>query len=439
MDRRQFVAGMAAAAGVARGASTLAIDGGAPVRTTPLHGGNWGPAYFDAKEISELTNVVETRLPFRWGGSRGASPMKVLTFEKEFAQRMNTKYALAVTSGTAALEVAYSALGIGPGDEVILPAWTWHSDATAVVRTGALPVFAEIDESFNIDPNDIEHRITPNTKVIVAVHLQGTPADMDKILPIARRHGLKVLEDSAQAVGASYKGKPTGSMGDIAIYSHQETKTITAGEGGTVITNDPILFERASRFHDVGGIRGPHQAIVGKPQLSPFVGTNFRMNEFSGGVMLAQVRKLDTILAAVRRNAQRVYEGTRDLPGIRFRHQPDPAGEIGSVVFVRFETEERCNKFIAAMRAEGVPVGKPGGSVILPIQSYIEKKVTIHPAWPTWTSERGRSIQYGKASCPRTIDILSRFAGPAMNPKYTDQDVNDVIAAIRKVYPRIVA
>ena len=440
MDRRQFVAGMAAAAGTGRAASKLAIDGGTPVRQAPVRGGNWGTEYFGAEETAELVNVVETRRPFRWGGGRGQNaPMKVLTFEKEFARRMNTKYALAVTSGTAALEVAYSALGIGPGDEVILPAWTWHSDATAVVRAGALPVFAEIDESFNIDPNDIEHRITPQTKAVVAVHLQGNPADLDKVLAIARKHNLKVLEDSAQAVGASYKGKPTGSMGDIGIYSHQESKTITAGEGGSVVTNDPVLFERASRFHDVGGVRPPHQQILGKTQLNPFVGTNFRMSEFTGGVMLAQLRKLDTILGNVRRNAQRVYEGVRDLPGIRFRHLPDPAGEIGSVVFMRFDTKDRCEKFMAAMRAENVPVSRPGGSVVLPIQSYIEGKVTIHSAWPTWTSARGKAIQYGAASCPRTIDILSRFAGPPMNPKHTDQDVADMIAAIRKVYPQVMA
>src|ERR1044071_3212601 len=217
MDRRQFVGSMAMAAGAANGASPLGIDGGAPVRRKPLRSGYWGTSFYDAKEKAELMDVVDTGRPFRW--DEGCT--KVLTFEKEFAQRMTTKYALAVTSGTAALEVAYSALGIGPGDEVILPAWTWHSDATAVVRAGALPVFAEIDESFNIDPADIEHRITPNTKLLVAVHLQGAPADMDKILAIARKHNLKVLEDSAQAVGASYKGKPTGSIGDIGTFSHQ--------------------------------------------------------------------------------------------------------------------------------------------------------------------------------------------------------------------------
>src|ERR1035441_6184730 len=154
MDRRQFVAGLAAAAGTAKAAAELAVNGGSPVRSTPLRGDNWGTAFYDDKEKAEVTGVVDSRHPFRFdGGAREAQ-----AFEKEFAQHMGAQYALAVTSGTAALEVAVNALGIGPGDEVIVPAYCWHSDATAVVRAGALPVFAEIDESFNIDPNNLQIR-----------------------------------------------------------------------------------------------------------------------------------------------------------------------------------------------------------------------------------------------------------------------------------------
>ncbi|MCX6636196.1 MAG: DegT/DnrJ/EryC1/StrS family aminotransferase [Acidobacteria bacterium] len=370
---------------------------------------------------------------------RSKPPMKVLTFEKEFAARMGTKYALAVTSGTAALQAAVAALEIGPGDEVIMPAWTWHSCCSAVVLAGALPVFAEIDESFNIDPGDIEHRITPATKLIMAVHLQGNPADLGRILPLARKRGIRVLEDCAQSVGGSYKGRPLGSLGDIGIYSLQLNKTITAGEGGAVATSDPVLFERASRFHDVGGFRGPHEAVVGKPKLGPFVGCNLRMNEFSGGVLLAQLRKLDLIVGSLRANAKRVYDGVRDLPGIKFRKLPDPAGELGVGVFIEFKTKELRDRFLAEMRKQNVPAGAPGGSVVLPALPYIENKRTIHPQWPSFTSERGRAIRYGAASCPRTIDILNRFAGPHLDPKFTPRDCDDIVAAVRKVYPRVVA
>jgi 8-amino-3,8-dideoxy-alpha-D-manno-octulosonate transaminase len=319
-----------------------------------------------------------------------------------------------------------------------MPAWTWHSDCTAVVRAGALPVFAEIDESFNIDPDDIESRITPRTKAIIAVYLQGNSADMDRILPIARKHGVRVLEDCSQAVGASYKGRRLGSLGDIATYSHQESKTITAGEGGSVVSNNPDLFERAVRFHDVGNLFAPHKAMLGETRLMPFVGTNFRMSELTGGVMLAQIRKLDKIIAAARANAAQVYEGLRDVPGLRFRLRPDPSGDLGSPVFIRFDSKARRDRFLEMMKAENVPANPPEGSVILPIQPYIENKITVHPAWPTWNSPRGKEIRYGAASCPRTIDILSRFAGVHVGPKYTRREIEDIVAAVRKVYPAVV-
>jgi len=437
VDRREFLGAAAAAALGGAAEAQLALDGGQPVRQKPLHADYWGPQYYDEKERQELLEVLETGRPFRWYGRGKQPPMKVATFEKEFAARMQTRYALAVTSGTGALQCALAALQVGPGDEVILPAWTWHSCFNTIVHAGALPVFAEIDESFNIDPSDIESKITPATKVIMAVHLQGTPADLDPILKIARKHGIRVLEDCAQAVGADYKGKPVGSHGDIGIYSLQLNKTITAGEGGAVVTNDPVLFERAARFHDLGGLRALHEGVVGKPQLDWFFGTNFRMSEFTGGVLLAQLRKLDIIVGAVRANARRVYEGVRDLPGIRFRRQPDPAGELGAAVFIDFGDRQRCDRFLQAMRAEGVPASRPSGSVILPTLPHVIKKVTLHPNWPSFTSERGRAIQYGPQCCPRTIDILGRFAGVPMDPKYSEQDCQDIIKAIRKVYPAV--
>ncbi len=434
MNRREFLAATAAAATVAEtvaeAAPQLAVDGGVPVRSKPLAGPNWGPQYYDEKEQVQLTEVLQGHNPFRFSNPLERS--KVGIFERETAARMKTEYALGVTSGTAALHVAMAALEVGPGDEVILPAWTWYSCYNTVIQAGALPVFAEIDESFNIDPKDIEHRITPQTKVIMAVHLQGNPADLDPILEIGRRRGIKVLEDASQSVGASYKGKPLGSMGDMGIFSLQQSKTITAGEGGVVITSDAYLYERACRFHDVAARPG----FPSKLRFMP--GLNYRMNEFTGGVLLAQLRKLDTIIGDVRRNAQRVYRGVGDLPGTRLRHRPDPAGELGTGIFLGFQSTEERERYARAMKAEGVPVASPGGSVILPAVPEIEQKVTVTPRWPSFTSERGKAIRYGRECCPRTIEILGRFAGVMMNPKYTERDTEDAVAAIRKVYPSIV-
>jgi 8-amino-3,8-dideoxy-alpha-D-manno-octulosonate transaminase len=434
MDRRTFLAAgaLTAAAGAPAPAEQLAVNGGTPVRTRPLTSPNSGPQYYDDQERHQLEDVLEGRNPFRYNNPSARS--KVSAFEKEYAARMQTKYALAVTSGTAALHVAMAALEVGPGDEVILPAWTWYSCYNTIVQAGALPVFAEIDESFNLDPADIEHRITPQTKVIMAVSLQGNPADLDPILAIARKHKLKVLEDASQSVGASYKGRPLGSMGDIGIFSLQQSKTITAGEGGAVVTSDPHLFERACRFHDVGGLRkdAPVEAKLG---FLP--GLNYRMNEFTGGVLLAQIRKLDTIIGAVRANSHRVYDGIHDLPGLRLRHRSDPQGELGTGVFLGFATREQRQKFADAMKAENVPVASPAGSVILPVVPEIEKKVTVTANWPSFASPRGQAIRYGRDCCPRTIDILSRYAGVMMSPKYTESDTADAVAAIRKVYAEV--
>jgi 8-amino-3,8-dideoxy-alpha-D-manno-octulosonate transaminase len=218
----------------------------------------------------------------------------------------------------------------------------------------------------------------------------------------------------------------------LGIYSLQQSKTITAGEGGALVTNDPYLFERAFRFHDVTMRRDFPAKLHWMP------GLNYRMNEFTGGVLLAQLRKLDTIIGDVRRNTRRVYAGIRDLPGTQLRRLPDPAGELGTGVFLAFRTKEDRQRFADGMKAEGVPVAGPSGSVVLPIVPEIEQKVTVTPRWPSFASERGKSIRYGRECCPRTIDILSRFAGVMMNPKYTERDTEDAVTAIRKVYPAIV-
>ncbi len=415
----------------------LALDGGSPVRATPLRARHFGPLYYDETEWTLLKEVWQTRSPFRFWNFEMTLPDKVAGLEREFAAKMGVKYALAVNSGTTALEAALAALEVGPGDEVVVPAWTWHSCFHAVVRHGALPVCAEIDESFNLDPARVEQAISPRTKVLMTVHLQGNPAEMDRLLPIARKRGIKVLEDVSQAVGASYKGKRLGSMGDIAAASLQVNKTISAGEGGMVYTNDPLLFERAVRFHDVGTLRQVHQDWIGQSKLEAVPGSNFRMTEFTGAVLLSQVRRLDRIVGDIRAVARRVYDGISDLPGLKTRLLPDPAGELGVGVYLDLRSKEARDLFLKAMRAENVPASPPSGSVVLPVQPYAERKLTVHPDWPTFRAGRGPEIRYGAQSCPRTIDILNRFGGVLLDPKFSESDTRDIVAAIRKVYPKV--
>lgn len=435
MERRKFVTAVAAAGGAfAQTRPEPAASGGKPVREKMLSPKFSGPEYYGEEERRELIDVVETKRPFRWYSSGHGNPVKVLTFEKEYAARMQTRYALAVTSGSAALITALAALQIGPGDEVILPAWTWYPCYNAIVLHGALPVFAEIDESLNIDPADMERKITPRTKAVMPVHIEGNPCDMARIMTIAKKHKLAVVEDCAQTLGGSIQGRPIGSFGDINIFSLQTCKTITSGEGGVVTTSNPALFERASRFHDLGMLRAPHEQMIGKGSTGMFPSSQFRMSEFTGGVALAQLRKLDRILESSRRQMNRVYQSISDLPGIHFRPRVDPQGDVGVGVFLMFGSKAPRDRFINAMLAERISARKASSSVILPVAPHIENKVTLHPAWPSFNSERGKSIQYGAACCPRTIDILDRVACVPLDPTYSRQDVDDIIAAIRKVY-----
>ena len=465
VDRREFLAaatGLASAAlftekGASAAAKTLsagaeparpapgkalALEGGKPVRSTPLDANFPGPLYYDEEEQRELLDVLKRRAPFRWYGigPKGGAPHQCNDFEKEFAARQRARYCVAVTSGTMALYTAMAALGAGPGDEVILPAWTWYSCYNAIVAAGATPVFAEIDDSFNLDPADLERHINPQTKVIMAVHIAGEPADMDAIQATARKHGAKVLEDCAQSMGASHKGRPVGSIGDCGIYSFQVCKTLSPGEGGAVVTSDPEVFERAARFHDLGNLRAGHAQMLGQaPHLAQFLGGQFRMSEFTGAVMRAQLRKLDRIVADFRVRAERVTTGIRDLPGIHLRTSHDPQGAVPSWVYLRTSSRAQRDRFIAALQAENIPASPMEGSAILPIAPYIEQKQApaLAAGWPSFATPHGRALKFGAACCPRTIEMRDRYVGVPMDPTYSDQDVADIIAAIRKVYPAV--
>src|SRR5436189_1465415 len=320
----------------------LAIDGGTPVRPAPLRADYVGAREIDEEERRQVLEVLDRQTLFRYYGPQ--APDKVATLEREFARYVGAKWALAVTSGTAALRVGLTALGIGPADEVIVPAITFIASAGAVLASRAYCVFAECDESFGLDPADVERKITARTKAIMAVHLSGVPCRMDEIMAVARRHNLPVIEDCAQSAGASYRGRRVGSFGAAGCFSLQTQKIITSGEGGVVTTGDPVVYERASRVHDHGGYRygrdgvrvsgstaaaGMDDSAPPPPRPQPFVGEVYRMGELHGAVALAQLRKLDGILAACRTIKAQLNEELRHTPGLRLRDVPDPAGDAG--------------------------------------------------------------------------------------------------------------
>ncbi len=436
LTRRKFLAtGCIALSGAAVGSHAgklLASQTPKPPDIPNIDPGYVGPQFFDEREEQALLEVLEARSPFRyWGPSR---PTKVLRFEESFARYMGARFALGVSSGTAALDCAVAALGIGPGDEVIVPAYTWWSDYTCVVHAGALPVFADIDTTFNLDPRDFERKITGRTKAVIAVHLLGGPCDMDPIMETARKRGVMVLEDCAQCVGGSHRGKKLGGIGDVGIYSFQVNKIITSGEGGAVVTSDPAIYERAARFHDMGTIRSVFLDRLGPSTVKTFAGENFRMSEFTGAVIGAQLTKLDSMIAQLSRNAEAIYDGIRNLPGIRLRRRPDPAGDIGYAVYFDTGSRDTRNRCIRELRNRKVPASTLTGSVLLPIEESVINKRTRHPDWPSFNTPHGRQIKYGPDCCRRTLDIFDRFVQIRIGPKYTKRINNYIIDSVRHVY-----
>jgi dTDP-4-amino-4,6-dideoxygalactose transaminase len=397
-----------------------------------INPGYIGPQFFDEREERALMEVLESRSPFRYWGP--GKPTKVLNFEEKFAEHMGTRFALGVTSGTAALDCAVAGLGIGPGDEVIVPAYTWWSDYTCVVHAGALPVFADIDRTLNVDPKDFERKITPRTKAVIAVHLLGGLCDMDPIIEIARKRGVAVLEDCAQCVGGSYRGKKLGSIGDVGIYSFQINKVMTSGEGGAVVTSDPVIYERAARFHDMGTIRRVFTDRSGPSKVQTFAGENFRMSELTGAVLGAQLSKLDSMLAALRDNASTIYNGIESIAGIRLRHRPDPEGDIGYGVYFEMKDKTMRDRCIQELRERKVPASTLTGSVLLPIQESVINKRARHPDWPSFNSPHGKKIKYGPDSCRQTLGIFDRFVQVRIGPKYTERINNYIVDTIRRIY-----
>src|SRR5688572_4288191 len=317
-----------------------------------------GSALIGREEEELVLQVVRNQEPFRYYGHDPARPPAMAaTLEKEFTDKFGFKYALAVTSGTAALECALAAMGIGPGDEVIVPAWSWISCFTAVVRVGALPVLAEIDDTFCLASGEITRLATPRTKAVMIIHFQGVSADMEKLAAEAHSNGIKVLEDCAEAVGATYQGKSVGAVGDIAIFSFQYHKFMTSGEGGMVACNDPTLYERAVRFHDIGQVR-PYHASVKKPSVPSFSGDQFRMTELTAAMALAQLRKVDTIKGHCRKISARIMEQIKDLKGITPRRIPDPTGDTGFEIYLALPSKELATTFSQRLESMNVNAKK---------------------------------------------------------------------------------
>ena len=390
------------------------------------------------EEEALVLDVLRRKEPFRYYGMDPAKPPPMAAqLEKEFRAYIGSDYALGVTSGSGALEVALAAAAIGPGDEVIVNAWSWISCFTAIVRVGARPVLAEIDESLNLDPAEIGRLATPRTRAVIVVHYQGVAAAMEPIMHEAHRRGIYVVEDCAQSLGTRYRGRQVGSWGDISTYSFQNNKVATSGEGGMVVTRDQRLYERAVRFHDLGNYRPYHAALV-PPREPAFAGGQFRMSELTAAVALAQLRKVDKIRDHCRALAARILPRLAGLKGLALRHEADPAGSFGFEPYFFLDRAELVTPFREKLDARNVNCGQRTGTYPQYGRDYVKTGLAHAPGaspfrdFPIWPAEGYRAVDF-----PRTEDLTKRFIALPLGWLYTTADADYIADSVIAVHREV--
>jgi len=365
-----------------------------------------GVELIGAEEIAEVLDVLNTRYLSRYGPSDDpAFGAKVRRVEQEVARLAGVRYGLGLSGGgSSGLWLALLALGIGPGDEVIVPGFTFVASISAIVYARAVPVLAEIDQTFNLDPVDVEARITPRTRAIIAVHMLGAPARLAELKAVADRHGVALIEDCAQAFGAAYRRRGVGGIGTIGVYSFNEYKTITCGDGGMIVTDDEALYTRAFAMHDQG--HAPDR-LGSKYAERPFLGMNFRMTELSGAVLLAQVRKLDAIRTHLRANKAIVKSVLADLPGIEFRELVDREGDIATHCVVVLPTAAIAAGIAADLAS--ITLDKSGWHVYANMEHVLERRTVTGKGCPfDCRCFHEEEVVYRRDMLPRTDDLLAR-------------------------------
>lgn len=415
-----------------------------PARKAPLPLEFPGVHHMDEQEVEAAVRVLRAKSPFRY---YGVNPQKETdAFEAEFAQFQGVKHALAVTSGTNALAVALAALGVGPGQEVIVPAYMWVSVAAAVVNQGAIPVVADIDDTFCLDPKDVERRITPKTTGIILVHMSGAPGDAPALQALARKKGLFLLEDCAQCAGGSIGGRKVGTFGDMGIFSFQMNKNMTSGEGGCVVTNDPRLYARAFACHDLGYARNASGRLVfDDPDLCLW-GKGCRMDELRAAVLRVQLSKLPAITGAMRRSKYRIRQALASFPQVQLRRVLDPVGDTSCFLITTYRDPATALRVNEALRSEGI-VTEPQGisNVVMTswglhlyynIVSLVEKASVDRGGFPWKLAEnQGLGSDAHKGACPNADSLFERSILIPIPSCLTAQDEDDIILAFQKVLP----
>ena len=415
----------------------LAIDGGAPVRTKPF-GSMW---IFGDEERRQLMEVMD-RAPKEWRGR-----FKVNEFANGFAERHGVKYAIAADSGTGAVHTAVATINPNPGDEIVTTPISDVGTVLGIIAQNAIPVFADMDpDTFNIDPADIERKITGRTRAILIVHLFGNPCDMDAIMDIARRHNLPVIEDASQAHLAEYQGRLTGTIGDIAAFS-LGGKTLTTDQGGMVITDDPELARRAVGFTRKGSemdeqmheMLGPTSFRWGSSRGYAFLGTHSPMTDLEAAVGLAQLARWDEATEMRRKVAAIIDEALYELPGIHIQ-KVAPGNKSSYYVYgYRIDEEEAgvsTEDFAKAVQAEGIPDCHGAYIRGMPLYKYplfAEEHTYGESRYPFVDEQGGRRIDYKNLHLPNIERVLPTTGTVLFRNTYTEEDAHDIATAMRKV------
>ena len=412
-----------------------------PAIRHPLPSGTMCTCSFDEREVEAATELL--RHPERLFRHRGGEPTNADLFEKEACALTGAAHALMVNSGTSALSCCLAGLGIGPGDDVIVPAYTYIATASAVINVGAIPLLAEVDESLGLDPADVERRITPYTKAVILTHMQGVPGQVDAVRAVAKKHGLYMIEDCCQAIGTRYKGEYCGVHSDAFAWSLNYYKTITCGEGGVAFLADEKAFAKAVCQSDPANLMWKSGLI--DENTKPFSKGGYRISELSAAIARVQLSKLEGLVAVTRANKQRLLSKLEKPQNYRIQYVEDPTGDAGLSFAVIGNTAEQTKSMTAALAAEGLRVGSvynegfPDRHIYAYWDSIMDLNSWSAAGYPWKDPAYKGKIAYSRDMCPRTLDILHRCMRVGMNAKFTAENIDEIAEAFNNADAAVTA
>ena len=393
--------------------------------------------YFIGKEEEQaVLEVLRSKQLFRYNldPSDTTHLNKTNEFEESFSNFIGTKYCLAVSSGTAALISALAALEVGPGDEVIIPAYTFIANAHAILAVGAIPIIAEIDSTLTLDPVDVQKKITKRTRAVIAVHMVGQPCNLSAIRRIAKSNQIHLVEDSCQSTGGFYKGKPLGSYGDLGCFSFNYFKAMTCGEGGAIVTNNRTLLERATAYHDPGYLFREHK----NKRIESFAGHNYRINEISSAILSSQLKRLPVWIEKLMNSRDFLYGELQEKLKLVPIPSNDPKGGASSHVFFKFSTEDEAMNFLMATYTAGVSAFRPFDSNrhIFIHWDHILKRRGAHTSRsnPYRNKSFPTDVKYTKRMCQSSQSILKRTVGIPIHPDWNQASLKKMVKSLYEHY-----